>query len=96
MIVWFKDADTEALAGGLRVKRPMNTGWVARRKLRRLQIAGRRRSLATAPGSTILARTTSTASASSANCVRPGLATGAFWGVLFIVQSGVLLSLIHI
>ena len=41
MIVSFKDADTEALAGGRRVKRFVNIESVARRKLRQLQIAGR-------------------------------------------------------
>jgi len=41
MIVSFKDADTEALAGGRRVKRFVNIEAVARRKLRQLQIAGR-------------------------------------------------------
>ena len=41
MIVSFKDANTEALAGGRRVKRFVNIEAVARRKLRQLQIAGR-------------------------------------------------------
>ena len=41
MIVSFKDADTEALAGGRQVKRFVNIEAVARRKLRQLQIAGR-------------------------------------------------------
>jgi Plasmid maintenance system killer protein len=41
MIVSFKDGDTEALAGGRRVKRFVNIESVARRKLRQLQIAGR-------------------------------------------------------
>jgi len=41
MIVSFKDADTEALAGGRRVRRFVNIEAVARRKLRQLQIAGR-------------------------------------------------------
>ena len=41
MIVSFKDANTEALAGGRRVKRFVNIESVARRKLRQLQIAGR-------------------------------------------------------
>jgi len=39
MIVSFKSADTEALAGGQRVKRFVNIEGVARRKLRQLQIA---------------------------------------------------------
>ena len=50
MIVSFKDADTEALAGGLRVKRLVNTESVARRKLRQLQIAGRLEDLRVPPG----------------------------------------------
>jgi len=40
MIVSFKDADTEALANGRRVKRFVKFESVARRKLRQLQIAG--------------------------------------------------------
>ena len=36
MIVSFKDADTEALAGGRRVRRFVNFEAVARRKLRQL------------------------------------------------------------
>ena len=50
MIVSFKDADTAALAGGLRVKRLVNTESVARRKLRQLQIAGRLEDLRVPPG----------------------------------------------
>jgi toxin HigB-1 len=50
MIVPFKDADTEALAGGLRVKRFVNIESVARRKLRQLQIAGRLDDLLVPPG----------------------------------------------
>ena len=41
MIVSFKDADTEALAKGRRVRRFASIEGVARRKLRQLQIAGR-------------------------------------------------------
>ena len=50
MIVSFKDADTEALAGGLRVKRFVNIESVARRKLRQMQIAGRLEDLPVPPG----------------------------------------------
>ncbi len=50
MIASFKDADTEALAGGWRVKRFMNIQSVARRKLRQLQIAGRLEDLRVPPG----------------------------------------------
>ena len=50
MIVSFKDADTEALAGGRRVKRFVNIESVARRKLRQLQIAGRLDDLRVPPG----------------------------------------------
>lgn len=50
MIVSFKDADTEALAGGRRVKRFVNIEAVARRKLRQLQIAGRLDDLRVPPG----------------------------------------------
>jgi len=50
MIVSFKDADTAALAGGLRVKRLVNIESVARRKLRQLQIAGRLEDLRVPPG----------------------------------------------
>jgi len=50
MIVSFKDADTEALAGGRRVKRLVNIESVARRKLRQLQIAGRLDDLRVPPG----------------------------------------------
>ena len=50
MIVSFKDADTEALAGGWRVRRFANIESVARRKLRQLQIAGRLEDLRVPPG----------------------------------------------
>jgi proteic killer suppression protein len=50
MIVSFKDADTEALASGWRVKRLVNIQSVARRKLRQLQIAGRLEDLRVPPG----------------------------------------------
>ncbi|MBE3074388.1 MAG: type II toxin-antitoxin system RelE/ParE family toxin [Actinobacteria bacterium] len=50
MIVSFKDADTEALAGGRRVRRFVNIESVARRKLRQLQIAGRLDDLRVPPG----------------------------------------------
>ena len=50
MIVSFKDADTEALAGGRRVKRFQKIESVARRKLRQLQIAGRLEDLQVPPG----------------------------------------------
>ena len=50
MIVSFRDADTEALAGGRRVRRFVNIEAVARRKLRQLQIAGRLDDLRVPPG----------------------------------------------
>jgi toxin HigB-1 len=50
MIVSFKDADTEALAGGRRVRRFMHIAAVARRKPRQLQIAGRLDDLRVPPG----------------------------------------------
>ena len=50
MIVSFKAADTEALAGGRRVRRFVNIEAVARRKLRQLQIAGRLDDLRVPPG----------------------------------------------
>jgi len=50
MIVSFKDADTEALASGWRVKRFVSIESVARRKLRQLQIAGRLEDLRVPPG----------------------------------------------
>ena len=50
MIVSFKDADTERLAGGRRVRRFVNIEAVARRKLRQLQIAGRLDDLRVPPG----------------------------------------------
>jgi proteic killer suppression protein len=50
MIVSFKDAETEALAGGQRVRRFVHIAAVARRKLRQLQIAGRLDDLRVPPG----------------------------------------------
>jgi proteic killer suppression protein len=50
MIVSFKDADTEALARGWRVKRFVKIQSVARRKLRQLQIAGRLDDFRVPPG----------------------------------------------
>lgn len=50
MVVSFKDADTEALASGRRVKRFQQIEDVARRKLRQLQIAGRIDDLRVPPG----------------------------------------------
>jgi proteic killer suppression protein len=50
MIVSFKEADTEALALGDRVKRFTNIEAVARRKLRQLEIAGRLEDLRIPPG----------------------------------------------
>ena len=50
MIVSFKNADTEALAAGRRVRRFVNIEAVARRKLRQLQIAGRLDDLRVPPG----------------------------------------------
>jgi proteic killer suppression protein len=50
MIASFKDADTDALAGGRRVRRFVNIEAVARRKLRQLQIAGRLDDLRVPPG----------------------------------------------
>jgi proteic killer suppression protein len=50
MIVSFRDADTETLAGGRRVKRFVSIESVARRKLRQLQIAGRLDDLRVPPG----------------------------------------------
>ena len=50
MIVSFKDADTEALASGWRVKRFAGIQAVARRKLRQLQIANRLEDLRVPPG----------------------------------------------
>ena len=50
MIVSFKDADTEALASGWRVKRFVNFQSAARRKLRQLQIASRLEDLRVPPG----------------------------------------------
>jgi len=50
MIISFKDADTEALAKGRRVRRFSGIETVARRKLRQLQIAGRLDDLRVPPG----------------------------------------------
>jgi proteic killer suppression protein len=50
MIVSFRDADTETLAGGRRVRRFVNIESVVRRKLRQLQIAGRLDDLRVPPG----------------------------------------------
>ena len=50
MIVSFKDGDTEALAGGRRVKRLESVEAVARRKLRQLQVAGQLDDLRVPPG----------------------------------------------
>lgn len=50
MIVSFRDADTEALAEGRRVRRFQNIESVARRKFRQLQIAGRLDDLRVPPG----------------------------------------------
>jgi proteic killer suppression protein len=50
VIVSFKDADTEALAGGRRIKRFQKIESVVRRKLRQLQIAGRLEDLRVPPG----------------------------------------------
>jgi proteic killer suppression protein len=50
MIVSFKDADTERLAHGHRVKRFVNIEAAARRKLRQLEIAGALDDLRVPPG----------------------------------------------
>jgi toxin HigB-1 len=50
MIISFRDSDTEALAGGRRVRRFVAFESVARRKLRQLQIAGRLDDLRIPPG----------------------------------------------
>ena len=50
MIKSFRCAETEALAGGDRVKRFANIADVARRKLRQLEIAGRLDDLRVPPG----------------------------------------------
>ena len=50
MIASFRDADTEALAAGRRVRRFHGIEAVARRKLRQLQIAGRLTDLRVPPG----------------------------------------------
>jgi toxin HigB-1 len=50
MILSFRDSDTEALAGGRRVKRLVAIESVARRKLLQLEIAGRLDDLRVPPG----------------------------------------------
>jgi proteic killer suppression protein len=50
MIVSFRNNETEALAGGHRVKRFASIEAVARRRLRQLQIAGRLADLRVPPG----------------------------------------------
>ena len=50
MIKSFRNADTETLAGGVRVKRFIAIEVVARRKLRQLQIAARLEDLRVPPG----------------------------------------------
>jgi proteic killer suppression protein len=50
MIVSFRDRETEALAGGRRVKRFASIETIARRKLRQLQIAGQLADLRVPPG----------------------------------------------
>ena len=50
MIVSFRCADTETLAGGTGVRRFANIASVARRKLRQLEIAGRLDDLRVPPG----------------------------------------------
>lgn len=55
MIASFKDADTEALAEGRRVRRFASFESVARRKLRQLEIAGRLEDLRIPPGNRLKA-----------------------------------------
>lgn len=50
MIVSFRDADTERLAHGSRVRRFVNIESVARRRLRQLEIAGTLDDLRVPPG----------------------------------------------
>ena len=50
MIISFRDSETEALAGGTRVRRFVAFESVARRKLRQLQIAGRLDDVRVPPG----------------------------------------------
>lgn len=57
MIVSFKDADTEALASGRRVKRFVNIESVACRKFRQLEIAARLEDLRVPPGNRLEALT---------------------------------------
>ncbi len=49
-MVSFRDADTEALASGRGTRRVTNIATVARRKLRQLEIDGRRDDLRVPPG----------------------------------------------
>ena len=55
MIVSFRDGETEAFAGGHRVRRFASIETVARRKLRQLQIAGRLDDLRVPPGNRLKA-----------------------------------------
>lgn len=55
MIVSFRDSDTEALAGGRRVRQFASIETVARRKLRQLEIAGRLDDLRVPPGNRLKA-----------------------------------------
>lgn len=57
MIVSFRDRDTEALAGGHRVRRFGSNEAVARRKLRQFQIAGHLDDLRIPPGNRLEALT---------------------------------------
>ena len=57
MIASFKDAGTEGLANGRRVRRFVNIESVARRKLRQLQVAGRLADLRVPPGNRLEALT---------------------------------------
>jgi proteic killer suppression protein len=50
VVVSYRDAETEALANGRRVRRFANIESVARRKLRQLQVAGRLEDLRVPPG----------------------------------------------
>ena len=89
MIVSFRDSDTEALAGGRRVKRFVAFESVARRKLRQLEIAGRLDDLRVPPGNRLealkgdragqhsIASTTSSGCASSGP--RPDRKTSRSW-----------------
>lgn len=55
MIVSFRDAETEALANGRRVRRFASIETIVRRKLRQLQIAGRLDDLRVPPGNRLQA-----------------------------------------